>query len=399
MSEQTGSATAQEQTLESDVVRRIADYRHVREQVERDILPLATSVDGRSFELQASLYDLQLRRGGYVVLEAEGRPGWARSPTWEPSREMAAGAGPRRPAPSITVRLARGGAPSSTARAPRSTTPLSGPPTGRGRGVVRQRRAPRRAGLDVGELLLAPGVPAVLDSGGLNRHTFMCGQSGSGKTYSLGVLLERVLAETSLRVVILDPNSDYVGARAGPRRRRPRRWRAATRTSPREVAVWSNGPAADHPLRMRFADLDPARPGGGARARPDPATGTSTPPCSDLLQARAGGPAAGHRASTSSLDADVPGRPAARACGPGTSGSSAGSCGAPSCRPSSRSSARRRARCTVVDLGSLDTAAGAAARRRGRAVDAVGRPAVAAAVPGGDRRGAQHLPGRARRTT
>jgi len=54
-------------------------------------------------------------------------------------------------------------------------------------------------------------VTAALDSGGFNRHTFMCGQSGSGKTYSLGLLLERVLAQTRLRMVILEPNSDYVG--------------------------------------------------------------------------------------------------------------------------------------------------------------------------------------------
>ena len=53
--------------------------------------------------------------------------------------------------------------------------------------------------------LSAPGVPAVLDSGGLNRHSSCAGQSGSGKTYSLGLLLERVLAETELRVVVLDP--------------------------------------------------------------------------------------------------------------------------------------------------------------------------------------------------
>ena len=64
--------------------------------------------------------------------------------------------------------------------------------------------------LDIGELVHAPGVPAILDSGGLNRHTFMCGQSGAGKTYALGLLLERVLSETTLRVVILDPNSDHV---------------------------------------------------------------------------------------------------------------------------------------------------------------------------------------------
>ena len=58
--------------------------------------------------------------------------------------------------------------------------------------------------------MLAPGVPAALDAGGFNRHTFMCGQSGSGKTYSLGLVLEQLLVSTSLRMVILDPNSDYV---------------------------------------------------------------------------------------------------------------------------------------------------------------------------------------------
>ena len=59
-------------------------------------------------------------------------------------------------------------------------------------------------------LLLEPGVPATLDAGGFDRHTFLCGESGSGKTYSLGLVLERVLVETDLRLIILDPNSDYV---------------------------------------------------------------------------------------------------------------------------------------------------------------------------------------------
>jgi len=64
--------------------------------------------------------------------------------------------------------------------------------------------------LTIGELLLAPGVAAALDAGGFNRHTFMCGQSGSGKTYSLGLVLEQLLLGTSLRMIILDPNSDYI---------------------------------------------------------------------------------------------------------------------------------------------------------------------------------------------
>jgi type IV secretory pathway VirB4 component len=36
--------------------------------------------------------------------------------------------------------------------------------------------------LEIGEQFLAPGVPAALVAGGFDRHTFLCGQSGSGKT-------------------------------------------------------------------------------------------------------------------------------------------------------------------------------------------------------------------------
>lgn len=54
------------------------------------------------------------------------------------------------------------------------------------------------------------GAPAELNPAKLNRHTFWCGQSGSGKTYALGVLLEQVLLHTKLPLVVLDPNSDFV---------------------------------------------------------------------------------------------------------------------------------------------------------------------------------------------
>lgn len=54
------------------------------------------------------------------------------------------------------------------------------------------------------------GEPVRLLATKLNRHTFWCGQSGSGKTYALGVLLEQVLLHTRLPIVVLDPNSDFV---------------------------------------------------------------------------------------------------------------------------------------------------------------------------------------------
>ncbi len=66
------------------------------------------------------------------------------------------------------------------------------------------------ATLDVGSLLLSPGVPGRLIASRFNRHTFWCGQSGSGKTYALGVLLEELLIHTALPMVVFDPNGDFV---------------------------------------------------------------------------------------------------------------------------------------------------------------------------------------------
>ncbi len=61
-------------------------------------------------------------------------------------------------------------------------------------------RARPDAKLRMGELALAAGVLCLADAGGFDRHTCLCGQSGSGKTYSPGVILERLLIETDLRL-------------------------------------------------------------------------------------------------------------------------------------------------------------------------------------------------------
>jgi hypothetical protein len=68
-----------------------------------------------------------------------------------------------------------------------------------------------KAGLDIGwSPFGSPDVRTTLHSGGFNRHTFLCGQSGSGKTFSLGVVLERLLLDTTLPMIVIDPNSDFV---------------------------------------------------------------------------------------------------------------------------------------------------------------------------------------------
>ena len=55
------------------------------------------------------------------------------------------------------------------------------------------------ASLAVGSLVDDPAVPVGLIPKRLNRHTFWCGQSGSGKTYALGVALEQILLRTRCR--------------------------------------------------------------------------------------------------------------------------------------------------------------------------------------------------------
>jgi len=51
----------------------VASCRRMRNQIEREVLPRATFLDGLRFACQASLHDLRLCRGGYVVLETGGR--------------------------------------------------------------------------------------------------------------------------------------------------------------------------------------------------------------------------------------------------------------------------------------------------------------------------------------
>ena len=185
----------------------------------------------------------------------------------------------------------------------------------------------------------------------------MCGQSGSGKTYSLGVLLEQVLAETRLRVVVLDPNSDYVGLgdlRPGADPAAAERYAGV----PAEVEVWRDA-AADAERRERGAPAAAAvqRPapggaGGGAGARPGArprrvrrAGGAAAPTTRRRAPPGERGRAA-HRRPTRA--------PASSGSAPRTSGSPTGACGAAApVAPWSRRWRRPTQRCTIVDTGSL----------------------------------------------
>jgi DNA helicase HerA-like ATPase len=110
--------------------------------------------------------------------------------------------------------------------------------------------AARQADMEVGT---SRSGPALLASSAFNRHTFLCGQSGSGKSYAMGVLLEQLLIDTDLSILILDPNGDFVGlgetlGTADPADRE--------RLAAGEVRVFRRTPGVgERPLRARFTAM------------------------------------------------------------------------------------------------------------------------------------------------
>jgi hypothetical protein len=115
-------------------------------------------------------------------------------------------------------------------------------------------------GLDVGAAQDAPDRRVILDPRGLRRHLFICGQSGSGKTYALGVLLEQLLAETDLPLVILDPNSDHVLIGEAGEAASPERAAAHRRRGDHVVVARADArqPGATDRAAVRFSDLERA---------------------------------------------------------------------------------------------------------------------------------------------
>ncbi|MDX6326258.1 MAG: hypothetical protein QOK15_2612 [Nocardioidaceae bacterium] len=332
--------------------QHLAAYRLLRAELEQAILPLASSLDGLTFEFQASLHGLPYRCGGYVVLESPsgwrlGRVETLEMSTYAAAAEVAPGAGT-----DVTIRFARGGGTVLEADGASFHDAHVRPaiPDEVASWLATRTRA-GRAGLTIGEYVTAPGVPATLDSGGLTRHTFVCGQSGSGKTYTLGLLLERVLAETAIRVVVLDPNSDYVGLGAVLEGADPGLAERYAHVAD-EVAVWSDNDNADHLLRLRFAELDPSIQAAVLGLDPI-ADREEYAELIELLEAQRRGTTL-LTAPEELLTAESPDtrRLGQRATNLGVLGWRVWERRAPSLLAALRS---REHRCTIVDLGSLDT--------------------------------------------
>ncbi|HID90987.1 TPA: DUF87 domain-containing protein, partial [Candidatus Bathyarchaeota archaeon] len=68
---------------------------------------------------------------------------------------------------------------------------------------------PEEEALYVGDLVSRPDVPVYLSVSGLRRHLAIIAQTGAGKSYCAGVLIEELL-DKGASVLVIDPHADYV---------------------------------------------------------------------------------------------------------------------------------------------------------------------------------------------
>lgn len=167
-----GFGSAADESPTGSLTDLVDDYRRMRGELERSILPLASSVDGRQFSFQASLHGLQFQTGGYAVLAGEGggrRLGQVL--TIRPDSANASDTGVEVTKSDILIRFARGEGVILDGDLRPFHDVIARPAESGEVGEWLEQIRPNRSQLAIGELLLAPGVPATLDSGGFNRHS------------------------------------------------------------------------------------------------------------------------------------------------------------------------------------------------------------------------------------
>ena len=269
----------------------VRDFQSLRRRLERDVPPGATSVEGRTFSYQAPVGSDLVPPGGFVALVHEDgrtlgqvieqrlvvRDGPSTGTTISGAglgddSSLALNA-------QLRLRVIEGTGGFSTRGRHRSSTPRWSRPRPRKCGRLRPAASGEAARLPIGTLaLVAAQLPAELDASGFDRHTFLCGQSGSGKTYSLGVVLEQLLFETELRIVVIDPNSDFVCLAEARPGADPER---AARREALSAAIQFAGPSdPPRPPPSPLAELEDAARGGVLRL--DPVTDSAE--YSELLQ-------------------------------------------------------------------------------------------------------------------
>ena len=239
-----------------------------RRELEAAVSSTASSVDGRRFTFQCSIHDLALKAGGYVSIDGRLGQVHAIEAAWVEGPELVAAVTEEvADASHLRIALARGhGVVLDSDGAPVPRVPDRAGGHGVRRGVARSDATSRGPPSTSASSSSGRACASALDAGGFDRHTFFCGQSGSGKTYALGTILEQLLLETSLRLVVLDPNSDFV--RLGEIREGVGEDVAARyRDAADGVVVRTVGSGPDR-LHVRFRDFDPVEQAAVLRLDP-----------------------------------------------------------------------------------------------------------------------------------
>jgi hypothetical protein len=225
----------------------------------RSVPPLATSVDGRRFSFHASLDDLPFQVGDYVV-QIDADETWLGQILTLEVGLIEISPSVSSPGPELlTVRrvAAAVGTGSVLGNGRPFHDVLLAPATATQVNDWQEASWSNDAALQVGQFANLTGVPALIDPEGFDRHTFLCGQSGSGKTYSLGVILEHLLVDTELRILVLDPNSDFVhlgAVRDGSEGPITEAYRDVAST----IQVLRSESEGGLPLRIRVSELSPS---------------------------------------------------------------------------------------------------------------------------------------------
>ncbi len=84
--------------------------------------------------------------------------------------------------------------------------------------LLRQFFSGIESGIEIGTLINRDQVAVQLNPNGLRRHLAVIAQTGAGKSYTVGVILEKLL-QLGGTIVVFDPNSDYVLMRRDPQHR------------------------------------------------------------------------------------------------------------------------------------------------------------------------------------
>ena len=259
----------------------LTDFRSLQRRLEDSLVAGATSVDGRHFTYQAPIGSRVVSPGGFVTMVDGERRALGQvldqvlsvreGPSTGATLDEAGlgGGGNLALSTHVRLRLIEGngrillgdGQPFVDAAVEESTAAEV-------EAFFAQANIDA-ASLPVGELaLVQDAVSATLDASGFDRHTFLCGQSGSGKTYSLGVVLERLLLDTELRIIVIDPNSDFVHLDAPRPGADPVLAARLAELAPRIRVRRPLASGAENRLRLRFDELSEAA--WGAMLRLDP---------------------------------------------------------------------------------------------------------------------------------